>query len=682
MFTLSGMLLNFGFLPVQLVREWRTPGTRLQKFYLIARFVVLFIAITSFLFKINHWPGAGILYLLSNILIPFLIFLFFYMRIRGQGALPFRMIDLLVAVLIYVVHIYLTRATVTPEVVVGYVHMVEKNLEINSGLRSSNELIYNSLDSLALKKQLPLEEAARETKRASDELVELIDSMRYGFIESFIGPIRAEDFHLGRVVPSRLAVTHDTYNYFIGEGHGRMLKRSIEHYHEQISRVTHTYHLPLNPVNKLLDTSPTVNPWGDTITWEERNFMRMALAATIAQLTRIEQAVLLNEGIILNGLVHQLDAPGELRLVQEKAALESERMMELKRSEITRIQQQQELQQLQLEKSQTELRQQRTVTLFAFTGIGFVLVLLSISTRAWYLKQQDNKKLSLQTSEITSQKDEIEAQRDEIEAQRNLVSIQKEQIEKVHGELTASIDYATRLQEAILPETELLDKYLSGHMVFFRPKHRVSGDFYWWGEADGQLVITATDCTGHGVPGAIMSMMGVSLLREIVIKEGITDPGEILNHLRDEVIRSLYQRGASHEQKDGMDLSLITIDTSTLRCRYAGANSPLYHIRDGELTIFRPQMMPVSHYQQMDPFTTQQVPLRKGDQLYLFSDGYADQFGGEKRKKFKYGAFRKLLADHSGLPMAEQLEVLERTITDWQGTHEQIDDMVIVGIRI
>ena len=259
---------------------------------------------------------------------------------------------------------------------------------------------------------------------------------------------------------------------------------------------------------------------------------------------------------------------------------------------------------------------------------------------------------------------------------------QKEQIEKTHHELSESIDYAMHLQNTILPGAELLEKHFSGHFVFFKPKQKVSGDFYWWTRVENQVVIAVADCTGHGVPGAFMSLLGVSLLQEIVYKSRITQPAEILEKLREEVIRSLHQRGSRREQKDGMDLALISIDTDTLQCHFAGANNSLYVIRDFKLTQHKPDKMPISYYEQMDPFASQKIQLKAGDQLYMFSDGYADQFGGEKRKKYKYAAFQKLLTKHSKEEMSEQHSILSATISQWQGAQEQIDDMVVVGIKV
>jgi len=360
------------------------------------------------------------------------------------------------------------------------------------------------------------------------------------------------------------------------------------------------------------------------------------------------------------------------------------------------IRQQKELQQLQLEQSQAQLRERNSLALLAFVGIAFVLILLIISTRAYLLKQKDNNKLAEQknqisekneelnhqNAEISAQRDEIEAQRDEIEAQRDMVTGQKEQIEKTHNDISASIEYAMRLQSAIFPGEGLLKECFTDHFIFFRPRDKVSGDFYWWTIEQNQIILAVADCTGHGVPGAFMSMLGVSLLREIINKEHITYPGTVLQRLREEVIRSLNQSGKFGEQKDGLDIAVLSIDPETLKCSYAGANNPAYVMKNSELFEYKADRMPISIYDRMDPFTTHDIQLEKGDLLYLFSDGFPDQMGGSKRKKFKYKAFRNLLVEYHEIPLTMQHEALTETIVEWQGDHEQIDDMVIVGLKV
>jgi len=274
---------------------------------------------------------------------------------------------------------------------------------------------------------------------------------------------------------------------------------------------------------------------------------------------------------------------------------------------------------------------------------------------------------------------------------------QKEEIEEIHHEISQSIDYATRLQGAVLPEQKILEKHLSEHFVLFKPKDKVSGDFYWWAHIENHTIITAADSTGHGVPGAFMSMLGASFLREIVQKEYITHTGVILRKLRKEIIKALKQTGESGTQKDGMDMAIISIDHETNIVQFSGANNPLYIINPNrkewpqEAIPFgeglggaevKPNKMPIAIYEKMDAFATHEIQLEKGDQLYMFSDGYADQFGGPKGKKFKYKPFKRLLLENADKPMQEQKEILNQAFENWKGSLEQIDDVVVVGVKI
>jgi len=315
-----------------------------------------------------------------------------------------------------------------------------------------------------------------------------------------------------------------------------------------------------------------------------------------------------------------------------------------------------------------------------------------------------NTRIRQQNEEILSQRDEIESQRDEIQAQRDTVTVQKNEIEKVHEELRDSIFYAQRIQNALLPDQTIIQENFSDFFVFFKPKDIVSGDFYWWSfvKVENVTVIAISDCTGHGIPGGFMSMLGISFLREIVTKEYITYPSVILRKLRKEIIKALKQKGVSGEQKDGMDMALICVNHETYELQYAGANNPLYIVKSGKLKVesesiklyeldklsnfklyeVKPDKMPIAIYERMDKFTNHKIPLQKGDQLYLFSDGFADQFGGPKNKKFKYKPFKKLLLDNSHLSMAEQKAALEKAFTEWKGDNEQVDDVTVVGIKI
>ena len=284
--------------------------------------------------------------------------------------------------------------------------------------------------------------------------------------------------------------------------------------------------------------------------------------------------------------------------------------------------------------------------------------------------------LALQNEEIMQQKEEIETQRDEIENQRD-------QIVKQNENITKSIEYAKRIQTAAMPSKEVVEKILPEHFIFFRPRDIVSGDFYWTVDHNGKTIVTVADCTGHGVPGAFMSMLGLSFLSEIVNTVGDLHPATILNELRTFIKYTLSQEGSDSESKDGMDISLCVIDRQSNQLEFAGAYNSVYIIRNGVLEEIKGDKMPVGiHISEKASFTNHIISLEGVTSFYLFSDGFADQFGGPDGRKFKAKNFRALLAKNNELPMAKQRLILESAFSEWQGNNEQVDDVLVLGVRI
>jgi serine phosphatase RsbU (regulator of sigma subunit) len=312
------------------------------------------------------------------------------------------------------------------------------------------------------------------------------------------------------------------------------------------------------------------------------------------------------------------------------------------------------------------------------------------------LKDKVNRELEQKvverTREISEQKEEIESQRDEIEAQRDLLFAQKK-------EITDSIGYAQRIQAAILPHKSYLDEIIPDYFVLFNPRDIVSGDFYWIREVNSSIVIVAADCTGHGVPGAFMSMLGITLLNELFGEGRIDKPGEILGQLRTKVKAMLVQEGNIRDQKDGMDMAIAVIDKEKRELQFAGAYNPLYLIRGKEqlkgkesgsaiqgenslLFEFKGDKQPIGVHWEETAFTNQLIHLEKGDSVYVFSDGFVDQFGGSQRKKFKTQKFKDLLLEIQSEPMELQKKILEESFEKWRGNIEQIDDVCVIGVRV
>ncbi len=271
-----------------------------------------------------------------------------------------------------------------------------------------------------------------------------------------------------------------------------------------------------------------------------------------------------------------------------------------------------------------------------------------------------------------------------IELQKKEVMHQKEIVEEKNKEIVDSINYAKRLQEAILPSEKNWFEQLPESFIFYKPKDIVAGDFYWLDvmEKNGakNILFAAADCTGHGVPGALVSVVCSNALNRSVNEFGMTDPGKILDKTTDLVIETFIKSGS--EVKDGMDISLVSLSYSALALQWSGANNPLWIIRSGELLEWKADKQPVGMYFDRKEFTTHSVEIQKGDLIYVFSDGYGDQFGGERKKKFKESSMKKLLLANWFSPMNEQKKILEREFRNWKGDLEQIDDVCVIGVKI
>ncbi len=313
-------------------------------------------------------------------------------------------------------------------------------------------------------------------------------------------------------------------------------------------------------------------------------------------------------------------------------------------------------------------------TIYAYLGYVLILLLVVIAIVKIYTRRliAEKERLERIVAERTA---EVVAQKEEIEAQSEKIFQQNEHIK-------SSINYASKIQNAVLPPSEVITRVFGDYFILYLPRDIVSGDFYWVAEIRGLKYCAVADCTGHGVPGGFMSMMGISFLNQIIGQDITLNAGEILDHLRDNIIRSLHQTGKVGENKDGMDIALYIIDPKTNVCQFAGANNPLVLVRDNEAIVYKPDKMPVGiHVKENDPFENQEIILEDGDVIYTFSDGYVDQFGGPDKRKFMSKRFRELLVEIHKEPMEEQHRILDQTLLDWHEGIDRIDDVVVMGYR-
>lgn len=350
-----------------------------------------------------------------------------------------------------------------------------------------------------------------------------------------------------------------------------------------------------------------------------------------------------------------------------------------------------------------EKRQQRIV----LYSVILILLLLAAFTVIIYnrlkVTRKQKKIIEQHKSELEDKNEELFLQNEEIMAQRDKIEQQKEIVEEKNKEITDSINYAQRIQKAFLKSDQPLFDELPEHFILFRPKDIVSGDFYWIHTNDSFIYFAVADCTGHGVPGAFMSMLGIAFLNEIVSGNTSLSPNQILNLFRSKIIHELSQQSGTGSSKDGMDISLIRVHKDSGLVEWSGANNPIYIVRqNGEdsfsseslsevnthlgstgnsLYEIKPDKMPIAIYVKMDPFTNHNIRIEKGDIIYLFSDGFADQFGGDKGKKYKYKPFKEFLLSISSKNSQDQKSLLSDEFENWKGSFEQVDDVCVAGIR-
>jgi len=445
---------------------------------------------------------------------------------------------------------------------------------------------------------------------------------------------------------------------------------------------------------------------------ESSEFKRQA-AEKAAELTKAELRRAQAEKAILLEQQKQRDYADSVKREQDE---QERKIRDLKdKEQQLRAEQLEKENQLNLQKGQTQM----FIMLSILAGViilFFIGFIIAMRKKNQKLKEQQaeieraNADLIMKNDEITAQKENLQAANNEILTKNEELSRQKEVIEQANKSITDSIVYAKRIQTAVCPSPNFLSMFNMQYFLFFRPRDIVSGDYYWFHADDKSIFIVAADCTGHGVPGAFMSMLGLSLFNKIVAERNITEPDEILNHLRAEVKQALHQDSINSSQKDGMDLSLVRYDIETKMLHFAAANNNGYlvqhygkdqeeqakanlvkpdHLRETEdgylrLTIMPADSMPIGVYiREKESFTKTSYQLKEGDSFYLTSDGYIDQFGGKWGRKFLSKNFQKLVMDINPYDMKRQHKIVEETHDNWIGeSYEQLDDIIVIGIRV
>ena len=371
--------------------------------------------------------------------------------------------------------------------------------------------------------------------------------------------------------------------------------------------------------------------------------------------------------IILNKLMEVKDSLRNIENANQIAELETKFKTKEKEIELSEVKLIQQLR----DKENSEQLKRKNYFIIILIVIGVLIVLIGILLLKRFIDKQ-------KIVEAINKKNEA------IEAQKIMIDKAYHELSEKNKDITDSIKYAQKIQQAVLPSQKFISDELkkthTEHFILFKPKDIVSGDFYWFHKTDKTLFYVTADSTGHGVPGGFMSMLGINLLNEIVIERGVINPGDILNRLREEIVRSL--KTDDGYSKDGMDAVVCKIDFEANMLEYATANNPVYLIRNKELIILPAQKMPVGYSDHMEPFETKTLQINNSDSIYTITDGFADQFGGPKGKKYKYKQLKELLVSISNEPMQRQLSVLNQSFENWKGDLEQVDDVCIIGLKL
>ncbi len=345
-------------------------------------------------------------------------------------------------------------------------------------------------------------------------------------------------------------------------------------------------------------------------------------------------------------------------LVAYPNAVEKDEIMALRNEKayLELLESKNELQNVKLNQKQLELEKQVSERNTLIVGLVMVL-LLSIISIIGFLQTRKAK--------------------NEIAQQKKLVDIK-------NAKITDSIKYAKYIQDAILPSHKLVKEYIAESFILYKPKDIVSGDFYWMENINQKTIFAAVDCTGHGVPGAIMSMVGHNGLNKAVHGHNFIKPSDILDSLNKTVNDTLSRNHNENQVKDGMDIALCMLDLKNMKLQYSGAHNPLFFVRNNELTVIKADKHPIGSYLngELKRFKNHEIELQRGDSFYIFSDGYPDQFGGTPKKKYMIKNFKKLLLSINDKHMEEQRELLDQEFMNWKGEINQTDDVCVIGVRV
>lgn len=667
----GGFFFYAGFLPIWYAAQYRQLDLFGRVFYfVIATCAGLFLL--AWQFKIMHYPGANALfklvsYLTYSTVVPLGLYVLFFRR--GKGYLKITLGFVFGFISAFILSNWLSSNLTRNSIANNDTnHLVfEKNKAL---YESKNQYLY---EAMALNKTSANEEdadrkAISHLRSLSNELVAYMQQLKARLIEKtdeLTTPLPLDSVKFEKMlrktnadVPTMLMGVQDE-QITKGPFTANELKEKLEHYIQTVETLLPSASVAAFKQMNPFDFSDVAMQDAQVQPWEVYHFYHESLSTVYQTLTNFQANVRYLEMTALNELFNQANANDKGNMAAQLADLAYKYESEKKEKEIMSLQKDKEMNDMKLQAKDAEIsNREKTITYFVFALIAF-LVLSVFIIRSNILRKQANRELAQQKKEV--------------EEQKHLV------VEK-QKEITDSITYAKRLQQAILPPYEFIAAQVPESFVLYKPKDIVAGDFYWAEKVGDKFFIAAADCTGHGVPGALVSVVCSNALNQAVNEFGLTDTGKILDKTRELVVNTFEKSNA--EIKDGMDISLLCIDRSLLKVFWSGANNPLWYVAGDTLHEVKADKQPVGKAYEPKPFTTVELAYEAGTVFYLFTDGLADQFGGPKGKKFKYKQFEETLQALSKRPMQEQMAAIDQRFEAWRGSLEQVDDVCVIGLRI
>lgn len=665
-------IFAFNFLPSWYLGYYK-KNTRFQKILYAVFCTNLSFLVLYYQFKTMHWNGAWLFATLTNytflfITLPTVIFAL----IKKENRIALQLEHQLIFGFIVA---FILGGMIGGTIVRNYYSSDNTNyintVKNNNLYYSKSKFIYKTFTAEENKIDTNVNYATSVhlLKNLSQKTYDYIQSLKTHLVEQTdsktITPSDTLNFNAivnltNYEVPTRILIGNNDYEPRKGKYSAHELKQVLLSFVDSVNHIIPESSRPSISQNNPFDFSEIPDEHGDPIPWSVAMFDHESLGNSFTKLTSLQSNVRYFEMMAVSELFNLANANNKENLAQQLADISLRYEREKQNKHIAALQKAKELDTLRILAKDEEIsNREQTILFFVLAMLAFIL-LIAFVVRSNYLRKQTNK-------ELAHQKQEVEKQ--------------KLLVEEKQKEVMDSINYAQRLQRAILAQPETIDKTFEDNFLLYLPKDVVAGDFYFFETNETHVFYAAADCTGHGVPGALVSVVCANALTRSVKEFKLTEPGKILDKTRELVLETFAKNKTN--VKDGMDISLLSFEKNNYKeLQWAGANNPLWYFSNNVLTELKADKQPVGLSDEAKPFTTHKINTAGITQLYLITDGFPDQFGGPKNKKYKYSNLKELLLTIHQQPFSQQKIILEKEFHQWKGELEQTDDVCIIGIKL